>query len=378
MKYSEFFEYEDIVEKSLNSDKLAEYTEKLNIPPGDAIMYLSITSSIASSSARKLTHGMLQKKLDPAIACNHISLSLSQHIFDKVDFFSSALNTYNSQFGGFNKLSGDHPNPYIITQKQFQDYLSGNTPEEPQENIEQYLKVMSLSNKASKILSVFRDYNTLQSLDIANSINKKNYRSGNPKRYSTYKRDYIETYNSIATLANKPQENGIPLKVDFLNTYLKYIKKELSEKELRTSQAYTDMVKLFANNNPHNCYISPASLYKNLSFGHTIDTLYLTKNLFFKKAFREYSELSKTKDAYKYRVTKNQDDSIGESFSGNCYSTNIHFVVRGYNAPFSLHQDPNVISDLENKYGISIEEGYIPQPFVASYHTSIPVHKEME
>lgn len=365
MKYNDFFEYEETVKKALDSDKLAEYIEKFNIPKKDAIMYLALSSYVASSYTRRVTNGMLRKGLPVNSACNRISTTLSQYIFDKVDYFKDTLDFYNAQFSAFNDPSGECKNPYLITQKQYQDYLL-DTTEEPQEDIEEYLKVMSLSNKASKILTVFKDYNTNQALDIATKINKKNYRNKNPKRFSTNKGDYIQTFNSISSLSNQPQENGTSLKIDFLNTYLKYIKKEISEEELKSSEAYNNMVKLFSDNNPHNCYMHPVALYKNLSLEYSIDTLYLTKNLYFKKAFREFAELSKTKKSYRYRVTKSHDDNISEAFSGNCYSTNIHFAIAGYNAPFSIHQDPNVVSDLENKYGISIEEGKISPPFTAA------------
>ncbi|MDO4282704.1 MAG: hypothetical protein Q4D02_03630 [Clostridia bacterium] len=365
MNYSDFFEYEETVDRSLKSDKLLEYIKKYNIPNNDVIMYLAFSSCIAAAATRNNTRKMIHGKAPVNATCNQISSILSEYIFDKVDYFPSALDDYNAQFHGFDRLAGDHTNPYMISQQQFQDYLNGANTGEPQENIEEYLKVMALSNKASKILTVFRDYNTNQSLDIAHSINKKNYRSGNSRRFSTQKRDYIETYDMISALSNKPQENGVPLKVNFLNTYLKYIRKELTEEELKDSTEYKDMMTLFSKNNPNNCYINPASLYKNLSFNFSIDSLYLTKNLYFKKAVKEYSELSKTKKAYRYRITKSHDENIGETIGGNCYSSNIHFMIQGYNAPFSIHQDPNVIADLEKKYGISIEEGRILPPFTA-------------
>lgn len=45
----------------------------------------------------------------------------------------------------------------------------------------------------------------------------------------------------------------------------------------------------------------------------------------------------------------------------------LNFIIKGYNVPFTIHTSPDDLAELENKYGISIEEGDVIKPFIAPF-----------
>lgn len=339
MSYNEFHEYDDVINNVLNSPRLRDYEKNFNLSEGDPIMYLAFSSLLGASSAKRAIREIKKKEIEISkenanIApqdkkirikageyCTRIYASLTSNILNQVNFFENAIDQYNLQFSGFNRFSKYEENPYLITRKQLKGYLENSEPGVTQTNIEHYLKAMTLSNKTSKILGVFKDYSTKHLLDQAREINKERRRQGQEVGYNTYKKDYNDIFKNLSTLSNDPLDNGKPLKIDFLNTYAKYIQKNISEDELKSSQAYSEMINLAQSLNNTNCYLTPEAIFSNLALEHSISTTYLCKSFLFKKAFREYVKLSKGKNRNDYKIAKSTDDNINHnSFSGKCFN----------------------------------------------------------
>lgn len=340
MSYNEFHEYNDVINNLLSSPRLKDFEEKFNLSKEDPIMYLAFSSLLGASSVKKAMREIKQKEIEiskenatkspqekksriqAGTYCGKIYYSLTSNILNQVNFFENAVDQYNMQFSGFNRYSKYEENPYLITKRQLKEYLENSSPNEQQLNIEHYLKNMTLANKASKILGIFKDYSTKQLIDTVREINKeKRKKDREAIGYSTYKKDYNELFKKIYTLSNEALDNGKPLKVDFLNTYSKYIQKNITEDELKNSPAYIEMNNLIQSENNSNCYLTPEAVYNNLAFEHAISSAYLCKSYLFKKAFREYVRLSKGKDSDKYKVVKSTDSSINHnSFSGKCFN----------------------------------------------------------
>lgn len=344
MGYKDFHEYDDVINNVLNSKRIQDYVEKYNLSKDDPIMYLAFSSILGTSSAKRSIREIKQKEIEiskenankspqdkktrikAGAYCTKIYASLTNNILNPIKFFDNAIDDYNFQFSSFNRFSKYEENPYLITVRQLREYLEDSDPKTSQSNIEHYLKAMVLSNKASKVLGVFKDYSTKQLLDEVRKINNEKKQQGEKTRYSTYKKEYIDIFKNLSTLSNEPLDNGKPLKIDFLNTYSKYIQKSISEDELKNSQAYIEMIKLIETTNKSGCYITPEAVFNNLALEHSISATYLCKSYLFKKAFREYVRLSKGKNKDDYKIVKSTDDSINHnSFSGKCFNTRFEF-----------------------------------------------------
>jgi len=373
MNYSEFHEYKNIIDKLQNSPNFKKYLELYNISEDKPITYAAFFAMKGiqkiKSQMRNLTkkeretNSNSDKTFNASSYCTNITSILSNHIFNDIQFFDNVLNEYNSQFSEFNKYCRNCDNPYILNSEQLNSHLFDKQSEDKKENIEYYLQVMTLSNKASKILSLFNNYNTDQTVAYADKMNQRNKASGRNNVFSTSKRDYLKLFEEISRLSNEQTDSGSSLKLDFLNTYNKYIRKEISLDELKKSQAYINVNNLFRSKNTKNCYITPEAIYNNLLLNYSINNLYLQKSHFFKKSFKEFAKLSQTKKAYKYRLTKHVD-SQNPKLSGSSFNTTVNIAISGYNAPFSIHENLDTLSELENKFGITIEEGNIPRPYV--------------
>lgn len=375
MKYNDFHEYEHIIERLKNSPNFKKYLELYNLSEDAPITYaahlaMQGTTKIRTASMdlkakeRELRKTSSNKTLNPNDHCVYITSLLLKYVFYDVGFFDDALKDYNNQFRDFNRYCKNRDNPYNLNIEQLYTNLLNKNLDVPKETIENYLQVMTLSNKATKILSLLNDYNTKQTVDNAKKINQRNASSGRQNAYSTSKKDYVSAFNELSKLLNEQATPEYSLKSDFLKTYNRYIHKKISLHELKQSQAYIDMNNLFRQNNPNNCYITSEEIFTNLSLNNSISNLYLQKSLYFKKAVREYARLSQTKDANKYKLTKYEDPYI-PALSGTTYNITINLAVKGYNAPFSIHESADTISNLENTLGITIEEGNIPRPYSA-------------
>lgn len=363
--YDEFFDYNNLKNFLMQSEQRKVYIQKRNIRENDVMMYLSsrvLNSVIKISTANR---NLVKNPNTIQETCGIIMPELKKGIFDSVNYFEETIAKYNSQFLPINSLCHDIINPLLVNDGHIDFEFSKD--QSVSSNLECHVKMMNWSNKATKILGLLKRYTVEQTCNTALAINSRNYRNDINKTFSTSKRDYEFTLSQLAKLAKSTSLGEMSLSTQFLNLYQRYIAKKISLEELKSNEAYKKMQDLFYQNNPKNCYIDTDKMYQYLTFDHSVNHLYLSKDFHFKRAFREYAALQKGKEHYKARVTKTTDTSISASdIKGNTYNQVVFFVLQRYNAPVRCHMDAESINRLEMQYGIELEKKQIYIPFSSS------------
>jgi len=349
------------------SKRLGQIKEKLNVQSVFDILtyYCNVTN-------KSLTP---KKDEEYQERCKRIIDNINKNIINPLGYYQHSLINYNKQFNVFG-----NENPFKIGLDEYYSYINSDTKKENIEDydnlhgtitpVEQYLKLMFLSNRIAKFTLAFEEY------DIQNTININTSTDYSDEYLKRLKNKYSKFYNNSYIDFSKSKRD---VYINFMNIYKKYYAKKISREELENTEEYKNVLKYITDltSEQKNIFITPDSLFRNFTFQTLRNRLYILKNqlknislttwLDTIKEIKENNNLSDSEKEKKiqdfkslFRITQFNDRNLGDKdIKNDAYDTCICFIYKGYNIPFVVHTTKDELNDILSEYSFSIEEGEI-------------------
>lgn len=321
-----------------------------------------------------------KEELDGKKLSNEIEVitnNLLDEFLYKIDFFSDKLfNDYNSNFSFAYKCDKNMiQSPFEMYKNEMDNFYKNKNQYEEQTNIEKQLKGMQLFNRCAHIMEEFEQhvlkenvnksfYNDYKDKNEVIDINKEY--AQNPKFKREYDKRLKKYKKTVEQLYEKCRQDNITIK--YVNHYEKLLNKKITFEELKKTEESKCVGKCINSIEEKNLVkFTYDNIYLFFRISDIQEKMYESKNMALATAVRDYSCLENNSEKHKYKITKNKDRNKTDNDS---YKNVISFNIEGYNSPYSVHSDSEMVSELEsqlNEMNIEMEEGAYRENQILQY-----------
>lgn len=304
-----------------------------NIPEDDLNMCISMNMYEAcekiNSSLMKDAHGDCSMR---DVGENSLDI-LKKDFLDLSHYFLRHQSEYNYDFN-LKREQYTNENPFYVSMKCFDDQFKNL---EEDSDLDIYAKTLYWSNKVVKEVEVVKE-------NVTDKI------VGNENKWKMLKR-----FENNCKLGFVDNNN---LRDEYISIYKEYLEGKISKEQLLSQKSYTEMEKKLRRERKHGLEMSHEEVFKYLSLGKCINTLYLLKDSCIESVVSSYSKLQEQdRENKELAIYYKNEQPIGTDLTKKTNSVILSILVKGTNSPIMVHCSPAFLDDMENCYSTLIPEG---------------------